>query len=155
MKRKTLAGVVGGGAAALLLTLNPQFEGTRHVGYLDPVGVATKCMGDTTDVVVGHRYTDAECLASQERQLVGRGEGVLRCTPGLKGHEKQLAAAVLLASNIGVGAYCNSTIAKRFRAGDLKGGCAAFPLYNRAGGKVLPGLARRRAAEQMLCERGL
>jgi lysozyme len=155
MKRKTLAGVVGAGACALLLAIVPQHEGKRNVGYLDPVGIATKCMGDTSNVVVGKVYTDAECLASMERQLIAHGEGVLRCTPGLNGRDHQLAAAVSLAYNIGVQRYCTSTVAKRFRAGDLKGGCAAIPLYNKAGGKVLPGLVRRRAAERALCEKGL
>ena len=155
MKKRTLAGVVGAGACALLLAIIPQHEGKRNVGYLDPVGIATKCMGDTTDVVIGRVYTDAECLASMERQLIAHADGVLACTPGLKGHDNQLAAAVSLAYNIGVGAYCKSTVAKRFGAGDLKGGCAAITLYNKAGGKVLPGLVRRRAAERALCEKGL
>lgn len=154
-RRKTLVGIVGAASAALLLALVPQFEGKQNVGYNDPAGIATKCFGDTHGVVVGKRYTDAECLASLNVQLIAHSEGVLRCTPGLKGHDDQLAAATSFAYNIGVSAYCRSSVAKRFKTGDLKGGCARMSLYNKAGGKVLPGLVRRRAAERALCERGL
>ena len=153
--RTTLAGIAGAAVAAMLFAVVPQLEGVRPVGYLDPVGIATKCMGDTTDVVVGRVYSDAECLASMERQLVAHADGVLRCTPSLKGHDNQLSAAVLLAYNIGVQRYCASTVARRFNTGEFKGGCAAFTPYNKAGGKVLPGLVHRRAVERALCEKGL
>lgn len=96
-----------------------------------------------------------ECLRALEKQLIAHAEPVLKCTPGLKDHPKQLAAAVSLAYNIGPNAYCRSTVAKRFNAGDWAGACAAFEMWNRAGGKVLKGLVRRRADERRLCETDL
>ncbi len=157
-----LVGVVGAAAAALLVSIVPQFEGTSLVGYRDPIGIATKCSGDTQNVEVGKRYTDAECRESLERQLVAHAEPVLRCTPALQGHTYQLVAAVSFAYNVGVGAYCGSTTAKRFNAGDFRGACRALnesdsgrPQWVTAGGRVLPGLVKRRAAERALCERGL
>ncbi len=116
--KKTLVGVVGAATAALLVSIVPKFEGTKLVGYLDPVGIPTKCMGDTTNVVVGQRYSEAECRESLERQLIAHAEPVLKCTPELKGHTYQLAAAVSFAYNVGTSAYCGSATAKRFNVGD-------------------------------------
>ncbi|UEP49667.1 lysozyme [Burkholderia ambifaria] len=160
MPKKTLVGVVGAAAAALLFSMVPKFEGTKLIGYFDPVGIPTKCMGDTTNVVVGQRYSEAECRELLERQLIVHAEPVLKCTPILKGHTYQLAAAVSFAYNVGTTAYCGSTTAKRFNAGDWKGACRAMneadngrPQWVTARGRVLPGLVKRRADERELCER--
>lgn len=160
--KKTLAGIVGAAAAAILYATVPVHEGNVLRGYLDPVGIPTKCMGDTTNVVVGRRYTEAECRESLETQLIAHAEPVLKCTPGLQGRTYQLAAAVSFAYNIGTGAYCNSTTARRFNAGDYRGACKAMnesdagrPQWVTARGKVLPGLVKRRADERALCETGL
>jgi lysozyme len=160
--KKTLTSVVGAAAAALLYSIVPKFEGTNPVGYLDPIGIPTTCTGDTTNVAVGRRYSEAECRASLERQLIAHAEPVLRCTPGLSGRTYQLAAAVSFAYNVGVSAYCASTTARRFNAGDLRGACRALnqsdsgqPQWVTANGRVLPGLVKRRAEERALCERDL
>lgn len=156
-KKKTLAGVVGAVAAAILFTIVPKYEGEALTTYYDPVGIATVCYGDTDPAMTipGVTYTRVECLRALEKQLIAHAEPVLKCTPGLKDHPKQLAAAVSLAYNIGPNAYCRSTVAKRFNAGDWAGACAAFEMWNRAGGKVWKGLVVRRADERRLCETDL
>ena len=155
--KKTLAGVVGAAAAAILFVIVPSYEGEILTTYKDPAGIDTVCYGDTTPemAIPGATYTREECMRALEKALVTHAEPVLRCTPGLKGHPKQLAAAVSLAYNIGPNAYCRSTVARRFNAGDWAGACAAFEMWNRAGGKVLKGLVRRRADERRLCETDL
>ncbi|RQT74739.1 lysozyme [Burkholderia cepacia] len=160
--KKTLAGVVGAAAAALLFSIVPKFEGLELVARPDPIGIITACNGDTKDVHAGQRFTPAECHARLEQRLIEHAEPVLKCTPGLKGHTNQLAAAVSFAYNVGAGAYCGSTTAKRFNAGDWKGACRAMneadngrPQWVTAGGRVLPGLVKRRAEERALCERDL
>ncbi|KWH45811.1 lysozyme [Burkholderia cepacia] len=160
--KKTLASVVGAAAAALLFSMVPKFEGLELVARPDPIGIITACNGDTKDVHAGQRFTLAECHARLEQRLIEHAEPVLKCTPGLKGHTNQLAAAVSFAYNVGAGAYCGSTTAKRFNAGDWKGACRAMneadngrPQWVTAGGRVLPGLVKRRAEERALCERGL
>ncbi|WP_186102456.1 lysozyme [Burkholderia gladioli] len=175
--KRTLVGVVGAAAAALLISIVPGFEGQRNVGYLDPVGIPTKCMGDTTDVVVGKRYSDEECRESLDRQLIVHAEPVLRCTPSLAGHPFQLAAAVSFAYNVGAEAYCGSTVARWFNAGAWPAACRGMnegddgkPRWVFANCRAvrdpktgqsktvcdtLPGLVKRRAAERSLCERGL
>ena len=161
-RKGTLVALVGAGAAAILAAIVPEFEGTRLVGYLDPVGIPTKCMGDTRNVVVGRRYTSEECRISLEEQLVAHAGPVIACVPALAGRTYQAAAAVSFAYNIGTGAFCRSTAARRFNAGDWRGGCRAFneddagrPQWVTAAGIRLPGLVKRRAAERELCETGL
>ncbi|WP_321943049.1 lysozyme [Paraburkholderia tropica] len=160
--KKSLAAVVGAGAAAVLMSVVPKFEGVVTRGYLDPVGIPTKCMGDTQNVVVGKRYSEAECRESLETQLIAHAEPVLKCTPSLAGHTYQLAAAVSFAYNIGAGAYCGSSTARRFNAGDWRGACKAMnesdagrAQWVTSGGRVLPGLVKRRDDERALCEKGL
>lgn len=157
--KKTLASLVGACCAAILYATVPVHEGNILRGYLDPVGIPTKCMGDTTNVTVGQRYTEEECRESLETQLIAHAKPVLKCTPGLKDKTYQLAAAVSFAYNIGTGAYCRSDTAKRFNAGNYAGACKAMnesdtgrPQWVTAKGKVLPGLVKRRAEERALCE---
>lgn len=53
--KKTLAGVVGAAAAALLFSMVPKFEGLELVARPDPIGIFTACNGDTKDVRAGQR----------------------------------------------------------------------------------------------------
>lgn len=160
--KKTLVGVVGAATAAILYCIVPKFEGLAHQGYFDPVGIPTKCAGDTLDVVIGKHYSDAECRASLESQLLEHAQPVLSITPALRDHPFQLAAAISFAYNIGIERYAASTTAKRFNEGDWKGACRAInesddgkPQWVSAQGKMLPGLIKRRAEERALCEKGL
>jgi lysozyme len=151
-----LAAIVGAGAAALLRVMIPQYEGEVLRGYADPVGIATKCYGDTENAEIGRIYSREECLRSLEKRLKDHAGPVTACVPELATYtDGEKAAAVSLAYNIGVDAFCRSTAARKFRAGDRPGACAAFGMWNRAGGRVLPGLVRRRADERRICESGL
>lgn len=44
---------------------------------------------------------------------------------------------------------------RRFSAGNWRGGCDAFLMWNKAGGRVVRGLSLRRARERALCLKGL
>lgn len=155
--KKSLAALVGAVAASLLLVFVPKYEGEALTTYHDPVGVATVCYGDTDPAmaVPGASYSREECLRSLERQLIAHAGPVLQCAPGVAASPEMTAAFVSLAYNIGTGAFCRSTVVRRFKAGDYSGACAAIDMWNRAGGRVLPGLVRRRADERALCERGI
>lgn len=155
--KKTLAGIVGVTAAAMLYTSIPREEGTELRAYRDIAGVWTICSGDTADVQPGQVATAQECRERLERQLIAHAEPVMRCTPRLReeGRDYQRAAAVSLAYNIGVGAYCRSTVDRRFDAGDWRGGCDAILMWDKAGGRVVRGLQLRRQRERAVCLRGL
>ncbi len=131
-------------------------SGKQYLGaYADLVGVWTICDGDTKNVRPGMVETEAGCQARLERQLVAHAKPILKCVPALRQHPNQLVASVSLAYNIGPSGFCGSTAARRFNAGDWRGGCDAFLRWNRAGGRVVRGLVLRRKRERALCLKGL
>lgn len=150
-----LAALVGAPAAALLLATVPAFEGMRNDPYLDIVKVKTVCFGHTGADIQNRHYSDAECKALLDADLAKHASPVLACTPQLKGKPYQTVAAVSFAYNVGTAAYCTSGIARDFKRGDDKAACAGLSRWVYAGGRRVDGLARRRAAERAICERGL
>lgn len=148
-----LALIIGAAATAIVVPLVDRWEGNKPVPYQDIVGLWTVCRGDTKDVVPGQIQTQEQCDERFERQLIAHAKPVLQCVPGLKDKPNALAASVSLAYNIGATAFCRSTAAKRFNAGDWKGGCDAFLSWRFAGGREVRGLLNRRKAEREICLR--
>lgn len=148
-----------GGALTALGLLAASFvggwEGKRNVAYPDIVGVWTVCYGETRGVKRGDRYTDDQCTAMLGNGLVEFEEGMRAC---LKAPDaipaKPYAMFLSLSYNIGTGAFCRSTVARRANAGDIVGACNAIPMWNKAGGRVVRGLVNRRAEEQRVCLEG-
>lgn len=68
--------------------------------------------------------------------------------------DRQFAAMVSLAYNIGLGAFKGSTLLKLHNAGKFAEAADQFLRWNRAAGKIMPGLVRRRAAEAELYRQG-
>ena len=64
--------------------------------------------------------------------------------------QNQFDALVSLTYNIGSGAFNNSTLLKKLNKGDYQGAADQFLVWNKAGGKVMKGLVRRREAERAL-----
>lgn len=153
--KRGLAATVGAAAAALLLAYVPQFEGMVLRGYTDPIGIVTACAGHTKTAVLGRAYTRQECETLLRDDLTEHARDVLACTPGLAGRTYQLAAATSFAYNVGVGAYCKSTMARLNNAGQYADACKQLGRWVYAGGKVLPGLVKRRATEETICLSGL
>lgn len=151
-KRRLIA-LVGTAAAGLMITTVGMWEGKRNDPYLDLVKKLTVCFGETR--VEMRRYSDAECEDMLANGLADFAEPVLKRNPELLGHPNQLAAATSLAYNIGPANYNRSTVARRFSAGNWRGACDAFLLWNRAGGRVVKGLTRRREHERQICLKGL
>lgn len=156
-----LAAIVGSLAASVLFTSIPEDEGTRLKAYKDVAGIVTICQGDTNNVFMGMVETPEGCRQRLEKQLVIHAKGAMACTPRLlePGHDYQRAAAVSLAYNIGVGAYCKSSIDKYFDQGDFVRACNNFMLYSKARVKgklqVVRGLQLRRERERLTCLKGL
>ena len=154
MSRAKLAAKIGAGATALAVPLVMLYEGTVLQSYRDPIGIITACVGHTgPELRMGQRYTRQQC----EDMLYGdllKHAAALDCIkqPMTDG---QKAAFVSFAFNVGNKAFCDSTLARKANAGDMPGACAELSRWTRAGGRELPGLVKRRAAERELCERGL
>ena len=73
--------------------------------------------------------------------------GVLRLVPGVVGRQGAFDALVSISFNFGLGNLQRSTIRMRANRGDWEGAAEAFRAWTKGGGKVLPGLVRRREAE--------
>ena len=73
--------------------------------------------------------------------------GVLRLVPGVVGRQGSFDALVSISFNFGLGNLQRSTIRMRANRGDWEGAAEAFRVWTKGGGKVLPGLVRRREAE--------
>jgi lysozyme len=76
--------------------------------------------------------------------------GVLRLVPGVVGRQGSFDALVSISFNFGLGNLQRSTIRMRANRGDWEGAAEAFMMWTKGGGKVLPGLVRRRVAEKAL-----
>lgn len=148
---RSLKAVVGTSCAALLLTCVPKFEGVILRGYKDPIGIVTACAGHTKTAILGRAYTRAECDELLAADLVSHAEGVNYCVK-VPMTTAQRAAFISFTFNVGVGAFCNSTMARKLNAGDYAGACAELPKWTYAGGRHLPGLVTRRATERAMCE---
>lgn len=85
-----------------------------------------------------------------EADLASFERGVLRLVPGSAGRQGAFDALVCLSYNIGLGNLQRSTIRMRANRGDWEGAAEAFMAWTKGGGRVLPGLVRRREAERAL-----
>lgn len=156
-KKGPLVAIVGTLAATSLFATVPQEEGLKLAAYRDIVGVWTVCNGDTKDVHPGLIETPEGCRMRLERQLIAHAKPVMACTPRLSesGRDYQRAAAVSLAYNVGVGAWCRSSADRLFDMGNWRAGCDAFLKWNKAGGREVRGLTLRRQRERQICLKGL
>lgn len=126
-------------------------EGVRLKRYRDSVGIWTIGTGHTAmagppDPNIVKTITMAENDAILERDLAKFEAGVEQAIKRPM-TQAQFDAMVSLAFNIGLGAFAKSSVVRRFNAGDTAGAAAAFMLWVKAGGRVLPGLVKRRHSE--------
>jgi lysozyme len=136
------------------LDLVKTFEGFRAKSYRCPAGVWTIGYGHTSmagkpDVKPGMVISKAEGERILMNDLRVYEAGV-RSAIKVNLTPNQYSACVSLCYNIGVGAFRRSSVARFCNRSQWKNAADAFALWNKAGGKVLPGLVRRRAAEAAL-----
>ncbi|UUC92453.1 lysozyme [Comamonas sp. C11] len=146
--------IVGAGAAALAVPLVKHYEGTVFSTYRDPVGIITACTGHTgPELKMGQTYTRQQCEEMLYKDLAKHADALSCVRAPLT--DGQRAAFLSFAFNVGDDAFCRSTLVRKANAGDFGGACAELSRWIYAGGKELPGLVKRRAAERQLCEAGL
>lgn len=133
-----------------------KFEGLRHELYLCPAGVWTIGYGHAvsrnepaarvlfpspigTGVAEGLLWRDVSAVASAIDRMV-----TVRLT------NNQFCALISFVFNVGIGAFKRSTLLRKLNAGDYAAVPKELMRWTRGGGKVLPGLQRRREAEAKL-----
>lgn len=134
-----------------------EWEGCRLIAYRDPVGIWTIGVGHTgpvdgEPVGPGMRISaeKADQLLSQD--LARFEEAVERLTQTTT--QAQFDALVSFAFNLGEGALERSTLRKLHNAGRYADAAYEFGRWNKAGGKVLTGLTRRRQGERRIYAQG-
>ncbi len=134
------------------IKLVADFEGFRSQAYLCPAGVWTIGHGFTKGVKRGDTITLADSLKRLEQEYIGFESAVLRLVK-VPLTDNQLAALTSFAFNVGTGALGSSTLLRLLNAGQYEDAAKQFARWNKAGGKALSGLVRRRAAEAALFRR--
>ena len=132
-----------------------EFEGFEAKAYKCPAGVWTIGYGTTAAAGVG--------IVPEAGMVIGKTEAEVylhaalekfsqQIAPAIKApiNENEFGAFVSLAYNIGAGAFKKSSALRHFNAGDKGKAADALMMWNKAGGKVLAGLVRRRTAERAL-----
>ncbi len=155
---------VGAGALALVLAVAAPvvtyFEGLDQRAYLDPIGIPTICYGATTwqdgsKVKMGQRASTEQCKALLNYHLTLSYQDVTKCIGSSSYPHTFLGAMTSFTYNVGGSKFCSSTMARKAKAGDLQGACNELHRWNKAGGRVLNGLVKRRDAEYALCTKEL
>ncbi|GAB4112858.1 MAG: hypothetical protein Fur0019_19260 [Tibeticola sp.] len=134
-------------------------EGYRSRAYDDGVGVQTVGFGTTrredgSPVQKGDTLTPERAVVRLAAESDAIGRQIAACIGDVPLHQREFDAFASLAYNIGPAAFCRSTIVKRLKQTpppDYAGACAAIKMWTKAGGRVLPGLVKRREAEYRRC----
>jgi GH24 family phage-related lysozyme (muramidase) len=125
------------------------FEGLSLTAYRDAVGVWTIGYGTTLGVRPGMTITVSQAEALLKRDLL-RFETAVATGVKVAINDDQFSALVVFSYNVGEKAFTTSTLLKLLNQGNYQGAANELLRWNRAGGRVLAGLTRRRRAERAL-----
>lgn len=132
------------------------FEGLKLSAYLDSVGIPTIGYG-TTRYPDGSKVSlnDPEITETQAREYLehemNKAAAAIESSAQVTLNDNEFAALVCFSYNVGIAAFQGSTLLKMLNANQDRTAVADQLLrWNKAGGKELPGLTRRRQAERSL-----
>lgn len=134
-----------------------QFEGFRAKPYLCPAGIPTIGYGSTyyrngkkvllSDEPISELNANQLLMLELEHTYL---PGVLRNCPILLTDERKCNAIIDFCYNLGVGRLQTSTLKRKINEQDWEGAKKQLMLWTKGGGRVLPGLLKRRTAECQL-----
>lgn len=127
-----------------------RYEGFSATAYRCPANVWTIGVGHTNGVTEKSApISEEEAMALLHEDLEEAASGVNRLVkvPLTQG---QFDALVSFVFNLGAGSLASSTLLKKLNASDYLGAAEEFNRWVHGGGKVLPGLVRRRVEERAL-----
>lgn len=134
------------------IELIKQYESLQLEAYPDPGTGAepiTIGYGHTGGVKLGDAIDEEQAEAYLRADLAKFERCVSRyITVDLT--QEQFDALVCFTFNVGCGSLQNSTLVKLINEGDFDGAAEQFSRWNKAGGRVLAGLTKRREAEKEL-----
>lgn len=130
------------------------FEGKRLAAYDDGVGVWTIGFGtikypNGVRVKRGDKCTEAQAEQYLRNDLITFENDVNRLVK-VPLNQNQFDALASFTYNLGETNLRSSTLLKKLNAKDYKGAAAEFLKWNKAGGKIMNGLVKRRKTEMEL-----
>lgn len=138
-------------ASATVVASIAGWESYRPAAYDDGVGVSTIGFGSTKGVQRGDRTDPVRAVQRLARDADETARAISLCIGDVPLYQHEFDAYVSLAYNIGVTAFCGSTLNKKLQQREYEAACNEILRWNRAGGKVLPGLVKRRQSENKQC----
>jgi len=129
------------------IMLIKNFVGLRLTAYQCSAHVWTIGYGHTAGVKPGDTITEGQAEQFLRDDLDQFEAAVYRLV-NVTLSQHQFDALVSFTFNLGEGNLKNSTLLKKLNAGDYSGAAEEFPRWNRADGRVVEGLTRRRLAER-------
>jgi len=137
------------------LALTKQFEGLELKAYQDSVGVWTIGYGHTgADVKPGMTITEEQASVLLAADVAWAVTCVNKSVKSAI-NQNQFDAMVDFVFNLGCAAFGQSTLLRMVNAGDFAGAAGQFLRWNKAGGKVLAGLTKRRQGEMNLFQKAV
>ncbi|MEL6491394.1 MAG: lysozyme [Cyanobacteria bacterium J06634_6] len=131
------------------LLLIKSFEGLRLRAYRDAVGIWTIGYGTTRGVKPGMVISTDEAVKFLQEDLA-RFEKSINSAVKVPINDNQFSALASFTYNVGPGAFRSSTLLRLLNQGNIRGAADQFPRWDKAGGRALAGLTRRRNAERLL-----
>lgn len=135
------------------IDLIKSFEGFRAETYSCPAGIPTIGYGTTKidgiEIPFGLVVTEEDAELLLKEDLV-KFEHVINSLVKVELTQNQFDSLVCFVYNIGEGNFKKSTLLKLLNSGEFEKASNEFPRWNKANGKVLDGLTRRRSAERDL-----
>jgi len=131
------------------------FEGISLKPYLCPANVWTVGYGATVSRTGGSIDPDMGSISETEAEALllrdlESSEGWISRLIKTALTENQFSALTSFTFNVGAGALQRSTLRMKLNRGEYQGAADEFPKWRIAGGRILAGLVRRRAAERAL-----
>jgi lysozyme len=126
-----------------------QHEGLHLKAYLCPAGVWSIGWGHTRSVRKGQQITLQQARDFLDRDVADAERCILQNVT-VELTQGQFDALVSFVFNLGCGSLRRSTLLRHLNAGAHQTASKEFTRWNKAGGRVLRGLVRRREAEQMM-----
>lgn len=127
-------------------------EGCRLEAYQDSVGVWTIGYGHIIGVKAGDTCTQEQAEAWLAEDVASISEKCVNWVVKVPLTQAEFDALCSFSFNLGCSALRNSTLLKKLNASDYDGASAEFKKWDRAGGKQIAGLTKRRADEAELFE---
>ena len=136
------------------LALIKRFEGYRGKAYRDATGIWTIGYGHTSMAGAPAVAGGLEITREQASEILARDVATftrdVKASLRVELSDRQFSALVSFAYNVGTGNFRGSSVLKAVNAGDLDAVPRRLQLWTKAGGRVLPGLVKRRAAEAQM-----